>query len=64
MAVSKRGWTWSNKAWCYSREVGVGGCCRARLIVTEEDLERFCLSQISWTAVEVREGSLLSMDTT
>ena len=64
MVVSNRRRHLSNKARCTSRDLSAYGCLRARLGIAEEDLARFCLSQISWIELEAIEGSIFSMEAT
>ena len=58
VAYSRMVLPWSNKVQCSLREVRAEGHRRERVIFTEEDLARFCLSQISWTDVAAKAGSL------
>ena len=64
MECSERGYPWSKKVRCYSREAIADVCRQERVIITDEDIAHFCLYWISWTEVEAREGSSLSMATT
>ena len=64
MVGSKRGWPWSKKARCYSRQVSSDGCLQSMVSVTEEYISRFCLSCSSWTTVEASEGYSVYMSNT